>query len=217
MTNLGLSSIAIGNLAGYGSTGLTPAGSSIMINAGGAATNATQSQSIVINALSGSNLEPATGTGLFIQPIATTTITQNPLVYDTTTKEVKYTTGKTFVIDHPLDESRYLVHGCLEGPEVGVYYRGQVEVKEKYVEIELPGYVSKFATDLTVYATHEYDEDIDTEPKTYSVSKIRYNKFKIYGSKGRVNWVVFGKREEINTEPKKIEVDVKGEGPYKWI
>ena len=29
-------------------------------------------------------------------------------------------TAKTFVIDHPDDTSKYLVHGCLEGPEGGV-------------------------------------------------------------------------------------------------
>ena len=36
--------------------------------------------------------------------------------------------AKTFVIDHPDDENKYLVHVCLEGPEAGVYYRGKAEV-----------------------------------------------------------------------------------------
>ena len=35
---------------------------------------------------------------------------------------------KTFIIDHPIDKNKYLVHGCLEGPEFGVYYRGKSEI-----------------------------------------------------------------------------------------
>ena len=29
--------------------------------------------------------------------------------------------SKSFIIDHPTDPSKYLVHVCLEGPEAGVY------------------------------------------------------------------------------------------------
>ena len=35
---------------------------------------------------------------------------------------------KSFVIDHPLDSSKYLVHGCIEGAEAAVYYRGQAKL-----------------------------------------------------------------------------------------
>ena len=35
---------------------------------------------------------------------------------------------KTFIINHPLDDSKYLVHACLEGPEAGIYYRGDGEI-----------------------------------------------------------------------------------------
>ena len=28
---------------------------------------------------------------------------------------------KTFIIEHPQDTEKYLIHACLEGPEVGVY------------------------------------------------------------------------------------------------
>ena len=33
--------------------------------------------------------------------------------------------NKTFVIQHPTNTNKYLIHACLEGPESGVYYRGK--------------------------------------------------------------------------------------------
>jgi len=50
--------------------------------------------------------------------------------------------NKTFQIPHPLDpENRWLVHGCLEGPEHGAYYRGEaVTGEDGSVRIELPDY-----------------------------------------------------------------------------
>jgi hypothetical protein len=35
---------------------------------------------------------------------------------------------KTFIIEHPIDTSKYLIHACLEGPEAGVYYRGKATI-----------------------------------------------------------------------------------------
>ena len=55
--------------------------------------NNQAANSIVLNAQGLTPLE-ATTSGLFIAPIATTTSTDNILVYDTSTKEIKYTTGE---------------------------------------------------------------------------------------------------------------------------
>ena len=44
---------------------------------------------------------------------------------------------KTFNIPHPTKENKRLVHGCLEGPENGVYARGKVLNR---TEIEFPKY-----------------------------------------------------------------------------
>ena len=60
---------------------------------------------------------------------------------------------KTFVIQHPLDKDKYLIHACLEGPEAGVYYRGRGEIKRDSVRIDLPDYAKKLATDFTVQVT----------------------------------------------------------------
>ena len=60
------------------------------------------------------------------------------------------------------------------------------------------------------------DDDND-EPKTYAVTYVKNNKFKIYGPKGKVSWVVYGSRGNFNTEPKKSDVNIQGCGPYKYI
>jgi hypothetical protein len=124
---------------------------------------------------------------------------------------------KTFVIDHPIKPDNYLVHACLEGPEAGVYYRGTIQVCDKFVEVELPDYVDTLAKDFTVNVTHIFDEDLDEEPKTYAATAVKGGKFKIYGPKGKVSWIVMGSRSDIEVEPLKSSVNVKGNGPYKYI
>ena len=125
------------------------------------------------------------------------------------------TGSKTFIINHPIDPNRYLVHGCLEGPEVGVYYRGISEiVNNESLTIELPSYVSRWAKDFIVNVTAIYDGKI----KIYAVSQVDENgKFNVYGENGKFNWIAIGKRDSLIVEPLKSEINVKGSGPYKWI
>jgi len=136
------------------------------------------------------------------------------------------TTGpKSFIIDHPTKPDNYLVHACLEGPEAGVYYRGITQVRDRFakgsqtcfVEIELPDYVSALATNFTVQVTHIFEEGIDEMPKTYAATTVKDGKFRIYGPPGKVAWAVYGSRSEFEVEPLKSSVDVKGDGPYKYI
>jgi hypothetical protein len=47
---------------------------------------------------------------------------------------------KPFIIPHPLDRDRKLVHCCVEGPEVGVYYRGEGRLSDGVATVELPPY-----------------------------------------------------------------------------
>ncbi len=49
------------------------------------------------------------------------------------------------------------------------------------------------------------------------VSEIENNKFKVFGENCSFYWVVYGRRLSIDVEPLKESVDVKGDGPYKWI
>jgi hypothetical protein len=122
---------------------------------------------------------------------------------------------KSFVIDHPIDTSKYLVHGCLEGPEAGVYYRGKGEIMDGIsLTIELPLYVNKLAKNLSIQISAIYDGG---ELKTYNVSTVNDNKFTVYGPNGKFYWIVHGSRAEIDVEPSKHNTIVKGNGPYKWI
>ena len=125
-----------------------------------------------------------------------------------------YEQGKTFIIDHPQDSEKYLVHACLEGPEVGVYYRGKSEVTNDIsVTVNLPNYISGWATDFTITVTAVYDGKL----KLYNTSEITdEGAFTVYGENGTFNWLAIGKRGNINPEPNKNEIIVKGDGPYKY-
>ena len=59
--------------------------------------------------------------------------------------------SKSFLIDHPTKENKKLEHGCLEGPEFGVYYRGTTQSNT----ITLPDYWSGLVREdtLTVQLT----------------------------------------------------------------
>ena len=124
------------------------------------------------------------------------------------------TGAKSFIINHPTDEAKYLVHACLEGPEAGVYYRGIGEItNNKSTTIELPHYVSNFATDFTIQITAIYNGKINI----LNSSEVLSNKFIVYGENCKFYWNVYGKRLDIEVEPLKTEVDVKGDGPYLYI
>jgi hypothetical protein len=167
----------------------------------------------VINA-TGNPLD-ADSSGFFVSPIRD--ISTNYLMfYNPTSAEITYK-AKTFIIDHPTDSERYLVHACLEGPEAGVYYRGIDEIKdgERNKVITLPPYASVLAKDFTVHVTPILDWDED-QIRVLNSTLVKNNQFKVIGDKGKFSWLVYGKRHDINVEPKKNEIQVKGDGPYKW-
>jgi hypothetical protein len=165
----------------------------------------------VLNA-SGFPVNP-TNSSLYVRPIRNDTFA-NVLTYDAATYEVAYTT-KTFVIDHPIDPERYLVHACLEGPEAGVYYRGTGRVEDS-TEISLPDYVPHFATDFTVHLTPVY---CGKGPiPTVAASPIESGKFTVYStSPTDFHWIVYGKRQSIQVEPMKATSKLQGDGPYRWL
>jgi hypothetical protein len=138
------------------------------------------------------------------------------LGYTTGTNEITYF-AKTFVIPNPSDNNKYLVHACLEGPEAGVYYRGKGEIVDNIsTTIELPDYVEQFSTDFTIQITQIADKN-NVQQIHHSATEIENNKFTVFGQNGKFYWLVHGKRHDITTEPDKYTVNVKGDGPYKWI
>jgi|TARA_Y100000022_G_scaffold109202_1_gene94316 hypothetical protein len=67
--------------------------------------------------------------------------------------------SKAFDIPHPTRENRRLVHGCLEGPEYGVYTRGRLTNRK---EIILPSYWkglvdwTTISVNLTPIGSHQH-------------------------------------------------------------
>jgi hypothetical protein len=213
----GANAVAIGVYAGYGSyLGITyqPA-NSIVINASGDRENLN------------SALHGSAQNACYIRPIRTSTaagVAANVLFYNPNTSELIYgakttasatASSKTFVIDHPTNANKYLVHACLEGPESGVYYRGHGKIVNNCnTTIHLPDYVEHLASEFTIQITQIYSgrkmEQLCTGP-------VENNAFTVYGENCEFYWDVTGKRGNIEVEPLKDTTTVKGSGPYKWI
>jgi hypothetical protein len=142
------------------------------------------------------------------------------LLYDSSRNEIVYSTAtatqsKTFIIDHPIDNTKYLVHACLEGPETGIYYRGKGEITNNTsVVISLPSYVSEIGYDYTVQLTNIHT---DNNPQVFSTSEVVNGQFTVFGKNGSFFWLVHANRSDIIIEPLKSECEIKGLGPYTWI
>jgi hypothetical protein len=151
-----------------------------------------------------------------VLPVLTATGATGPLVvYNTGANTFAYSTGKTFIIDHPVNQLKYLVHACIEGPEAGVYYRGIGEITNgSNTKIILPYYVNNLATDFTVQLTPIYS---GAKIEQLNTSEITNGYFTVYGSNCKFYWLVHGKRADIQVEPDKDSVIINGDGPYKWI
>ena len=68
---------------------------------------------------------------------------------------------KSFRIPHPLNKKKNLTHGCLEGPEHAVYYRGEATTKKGVATVTLPLYFEALteAKGRTVQLTVKADGD----------------------------------------------------------
>lgn len=140
----------------------------------------------------------------------------NVLLYDPLSFEIKYS-AKTFVIDHPTRPDHLLVHACLEGPEAGVYYRGEAELVETEIRIELPDYLAALADNFTVQLTQIWRGPEDSFARLMA-GKVTDNAFKVRSDiPCAFAWHVYGTRQPIQTEPRRDQVNVQGQGPYKYI
>jgi hypothetical protein len=140
---------------------------------------------------------------------------------------VDVTNVKTFVIDHPLDKARHLIHACIEGPEAAVIYRGQAQLEGGWVEIPLPDYFEALCAEegrsvqLTCIADDPADEWCPVLHATYP----RNGKFYVgLGSGMVINdqrfwWEVKAVRKDVaalQVEPLRKDVVVHGDGPYTY-
>ncbi len=208
--NQGTKSISIGNFAGFGTQGIY----SIAIGSE-AGVNNQPANSIILNG--SGNVLNASNSGFYVMPIRSTGWASNLLTYNPVTGEIAANTGKTFVINHPTKSENYLVHAAIEGPEAGVYYRGEAKIENnKSVVVSLPDYVSAFANNFTIQITpiYEGEEDDNLVLKT---SRVKNNSFTVYGKNASFYWVVYGQRGSVEVEPKKSDVELRGDGPYKYL
>ena len=131
---------------------------------------------------------------------------------------------KTFVIDHPTDPARYLVHGTLEGPEGAVFYRGEGELLNGRAEITLPAYFEALTRPAgrTVQLTAiDGFDPLTVETKGGAV--IANGRFTVRSnvarSRQRFHWQVMAVRADVDpllVEPRKDEYEVHGVGPYTY-
>jgi len=120
---------------------------------------------------------------------------------------------KTFVVPHPADETKELIHACLEGPENGVYYRGEVTTTNGTAEIVLPDYFEPltYEEERTVLLTQIFEDDDDVvigsnTPATLLASRVKDGKFKIRSTNPtvKVYWEVKAVRR-INVDRLEVE------------
>lgn len=115
---------------------------------------------------------------------------------------------KSFLIDHPVTpDTELLQHACLEGPEVGVFYRGRVTLHSGSADVSLPSYFEALtqSKDRTVALGV-----VGNTPCPVSASEVVDGGFTIFGeSDVDVWWSVFAVRSDLpdlQTEISKAEL-----------
>jgi hypothetical protein len=129
------------------------------------------------------------------------------------------TMSKTFVIEHPVDKSKHLVHAVVEGPESAVFYRGEAELHDGKAVVILPDYFEALTRkrSRTVQLTPK-----GKKPFGLSYEDIEDGRFAVYATEpnGRFSWEVKAVRadiEPLEAEISKRDVSVIGFGPYTYI
>ena len=153
---------------------------------------------------------------------------------------------KTFVIDHPTDADRYLVHCTTESPTAGIEYWGTAVLDDELAVVQLPDYFEALAEadGRAVFLQPELTTIDSVQPlprtggartpaKTRSIrrpvvfsampSEITGGRFHIIApgapDGARVHWQVKATRRNatFTVEPLKTDVTVAGDGPYRFI
>ena len=114
------------------------------------------------------------------------------------TDDLSVKDGKYFMIDHPTKPDHILLHACLEGPEKGVFYRGQAHLINGEAIVILPDYFETLTRkeNRTVLLTPK-----GTRPFLLSCTDVVNGKFTVYGTKsdGEFFWEVKAVRGDVET------------------
>jgi hypothetical protein len=127
-------------------------------------------------------------------------------------------TIKSFIIPHPLDPDRWLIHGCTESPQNGVEYWGSVVLNDYGVaRVELPDYFEALtSTEGRAVLLTGMGEPVMPPTATYPES----GQFEVRGVPGQtVSWLVKAIRKDVPpllVEPRRDDVVVRGDGPYRY-
>jgi len=131
---------------------------------------------------------------------------------------------KTFIVDHPCEPERFLVHATLEGPEGAVYYRGTARLSAGRAEIVLPAYFERFTRreGRTVLLTNIDGFDL-IAVRTVDGEKIKNGILIVESSNPHstqaFDWEVKAVRADgpsLCAEPLRAEIEVAGFGPYTY-
>jgi hypothetical protein len=132
---------------------------------------------------------------------------------------------KSFIIGHPTDPERYLVHATLEGPEGAVYYRGSARLEKGRAEIVLPPYFEALTRreGRTVLLT-AVDGFDPLAVVSRGGARIEGGRFIVESSNRRsrqaFDWEVKAVRadgERLAAEPLRSDIAVAGDGPYTYV
>jgi hypothetical protein len=127
-------------------------------------------------------------------------------------------TIKSFIIPHPDDRDRYLIHGCTESPHNGVEYWGTVQLDEYgHADVQLPSYFESLtARDGRAVLLTGLGDHILPPSASYPED----GRFVVHGIPGQtVSWLVKAIRRDVPpvfVEPRRDEVTVRGDGPYRY-
>jgi hypothetical protein len=131
---------------------------------------------------------------------------------------------KSFVIQHPLHQDRYLMHATLEGPEGAVYYRGTARLRDGKAKIQLPDYFESLThvEGRTILLTNVDGFD-QLAVLQQDGAKIKNGSFIVVSSHKEsaqeFDWEVKAIRKDIaklEVEPLKDAVTVERFGPYAY-
>lgn len=134
---------------------------------------------------------------------------------------------KTFVIEHPVDRERYLVHAAHEGDEMRVVYEGSGATSGGSATVRLPDYFDALVeqgTDVVfVNAVHCGNATCQCSVRA---TRVRDGRFTVHVVSGPRNhsevsfvWRVTAVRRDTDfeVEPVKADTVVAGDGPYTYI
>ena len=112
---------------------------------------------------------------------------------------------KSFNLEHPTKKGMRLIHGCLEGPEYGMYQRGTIKSMHQIEEIALPEYWKVMVGDYTVSLTPHGNYNVWLEEKNQTMIKIKTSADAIDGP-WSCEWMAVGRRLDAKLE---VEIDAK--------